>query len=137
MNIVVLTAALSSLNSGLYWVRGEFTFNVDAGGSAIEIHGEMSRQHVPYAGILARLLWWFTPWSAFLNTRPSRVFLEIVLLFCLVGIIARGRLSWCAKMRLRRDKEGKPQYVSFKPPGAPLPPRQRCCFTKRAGTHGV
>ncbi len=53
MNIVVLTAALSSRTPGT--VREEFYVQCRWGFRA-EIHGEMSRQHVPYAGILATLV---------------------------------------------------------------------------------
>ncbi len=53
MNIVVLTAALSSLNSGLY-CTGRILRSMAMGGSAPSFMAKMSRQHVPYAGILER-----------------------------------------------------------------------------------
>lgn len=49
MNIVVLTAALSSLNSGLY-CTGRILRSMAMGGSAPSFMAKMSRQHVPYAG---------------------------------------------------------------------------------------
>ncbi|HCB1849746.1 TPA: L-asparagine permease, partial [Klebsiella oxytoca] len=51
MNIVVLTAALSSLNSGLY-CTGRILRSMSMGGSAPQFMSKMSRHHVPYAGIL-------------------------------------------------------------------------------------
>ena len=78
MNIVVLTAALSSLNSGLY-CTGRILRSMAMGGSAPSFMAKMSRQHVPYAGILATLVVYVV--GVFLNYLvPSRVF-EIVLNF--------------------------------------------------------
>lgn len=48
MNIVVLTAALSSLNSGLY-STGRILRSMSMGGSAPKFMSKMSRHHVPYA----------------------------------------------------------------------------------------
>lgn len=53
MNIVVLTAALSSLNSGLY-STGRILRSMSMGGSAPKFMSKMSRHHVPYAGIWRR-----------------------------------------------------------------------------------
>ncbi len=55
MNIVVLTAALSSLNSGLY-CTGRILRSMAMGGSAPSFMAKMSRQHVPYAGFWRRSL---------------------------------------------------------------------------------
>ncbi|MBL3950235.1 L-asparagine permease, partial [Bacteroides thetaiotaomicron] len=51
MNLVVLTAALSSLNSGLY-STGRVLRSLSMGGSAPAFLARMSAQSVPYAGIL-------------------------------------------------------------------------------------
>lgn len=94
MNIVVLTAALSSLNSGLY-CTGRILRSMSMGGSAPKFMAKMSRQHVPYAGILATLVVYVV--GVFLNYLvPSRVF-EIVLNFARSALSRRGRLSWCAR----------------------------------------
>ena len=53
MNIVVLTAALSSLNSGLY-STGRILRSMSMGGSAPKFMSKMSKQQVPYAGIRRR-----------------------------------------------------------------------------------
>ena len=85
MNIVVLTAALSSLNSGLY-STGRILRSMSMGGSAPKFMSKMSRHHVPYAGILATLAVYVV--GVFLNYLvPSQVF-EIVLNVASLGIIA-------------------------------------------------
>ncbi len=114
MNIVVLTAALSSLNSGLY-CTGRILRSMAMGGSAPSFMAKMSRQHVPYAGILATLVVYVV--GVFLNYLvPSRVF-EIVLNFASLGIIASWAFIIVCQMRLRKAiKEGKAADVSFKLP---------------------
>ena len=51
MNLVVLTAAMSSLNSGLY-STGRILRSMAMSGSAPRFTGVMSRSQVPYGGIL-------------------------------------------------------------------------------------
>ncbi|MEV0090830.1 amino acid permease [Streptomyces sp. NPDC050738] len=51
MNLVVLTAAMSSLNSGLY-TTGRILRSMSMAGSAPGFTARMSKRHVPYAGIL-------------------------------------------------------------------------------------
>ena len=78
---------------------------------------KMSRQQVPWAGILATLVVYVV--GVFLNYLvPSQVF-EIVLNFASLGIIASWGFIMVCQMRLRRAiKEGKTADVSFKLPGA-------------------
>ena len=118
MNIVVLTAALSSLNSGLY-STGRILRSMSMGGSAPKFMSKMSRHHVPYAGILATLGVYVV--GVFLNYLvPSQVF-EIVLNVASLGIIASWGFIVVCQMRLRKAiKEGKAAKVSFRMPGAPF-----------------
>ena len=51
MNAVVLTAALSSCNSGLY-STGRILRSLAQKGEAPAITGRMNSRHVPYGGIL-------------------------------------------------------------------------------------
>ncbi|CAM5453114.1 hypothetical protein SVIOM342S_03271 [Streptomyces violaceorubidus] len=51
MNLVVVTAAMSSLNSGLY-STGRILRSMAMAGSAPRFTGVMSRSQVPYGGIL-------------------------------------------------------------------------------------
>ncbi|VYU80086.1 L-asparagine permease [Metakosakonia massiliensis] len=118
MNIVVLTAALSSLNSGLY-CTGRILRSMSMGGSAPKFMSKMSQQHVPYAGILATLAVYVV--GVFLNYLvPAQVF-EIVLNEASLGIIASWAFIVICQMRLRKAvKEGKAAEVSFRLPGAPF-----------------
>lgn len=118
MNIVVLTAALSSLNSGLY-STGRILRAMSLGGSAPKFMSNMSRQHVPYAGILATLgVYVIGVWLNYLV--PSRVF-EIVLNMASVGIIASWAFIMVCQLCLRRAiKQGRAKPVSFRLPGAPF-----------------
>ena len=108
----------SILNSGLY-CTGRILRSMAMGGSAPSFMAKMSRQHVPYAGILATLVVYVV--GVFLNYLvPSRVF-EIVLNFASLGIIASWAFIIVCQMRLRKAiKEGKAADVSFKLPGAPF-----------------
>lgn len=118
MNMVVLTAALSSLNSGLY-CTGRILRSLSMGGSAPQFMSNMSKQQVPYAGILATVVIYV--FGVFLNYLvPSQVF-EIVLNIASIGIIASWGFIVVCQMRLRKAiKEGKAEDISFKLPGAPF-----------------
>lgn len=118
MNIVVLTAALSSLNSGLY-STGRILRSMSMGGSAPRFMSKMSRQQVPYAGILATIVVYI--FGVVLNYYvPSQVF-EIVLNFASLGIISSWAFIVLCQLRLRKAiREGKAEDISFKLPGAPF-----------------
>lgn len=118
MNIVVLTAALSSLNSGLY-STGRILRSMSMGGSAPAFMSKMSRQQVPYAGILATIGIYII--GVFLNYLvPSRVF-EIVLNIASLGIISSWAFIVVCQLRLRKAiKEGRATDIHFKLPGAPF-----------------
>ncbi len=136
MNIVVLTAALSSLNSGLY-STGRILRSMSMGGSAPKFMSKMSRHHVPYAGILATLGVYVV--GVFLNYLvPSQVF-EIVLNVASLGIIASWGFIVVCQMRLRKAiKEGKAAKVSFRMPGAPFTsPADAAVPVQRAGADGL
>ena len=76
MNFVVLTAALSSLNAGLY-STGRILRSMAVNGSAPAFTARMSRSGVPYGGILLTAV--VTLLGVGLNALvPSQVF-EIVL----------------------------------------------------------
>ena len=79
----------------------------------------MSRQHVPYAGILATLVVYVV--GVFLNYLvPSRVF-EIVLNFASLGIIASWAFIIVARCAcVKHLKKAKQRMSVFKLPGAPF-----------------
>lgn len=118
MNIVVLTAALSSLNSGLY-TTGRILRSMSMGGSAPLFMSKMSKQQVPCAGILATIAVYVV--GVVLNYYvPSQVF-EIVLNYASLGIISAWAFIVICQMCLRKAiKEGKAADISFKMPGAPF-----------------
>jgi L-asparagine permease len=118
MNIVVLSAALSSLNSGLY-STGRILRSMSMGGSAPKFMSKMSGQQVPYAGILVTIGVYII--GVVLNYYvPSQVF-EIVLNIASLGIISSWAFIVVCQLRLRKAiKEGKADDVSFKLPGAPF-----------------
>ncbi len=118
MNMVVLTAALSSLNSGLY-STGRILRSMSMGGSAPKFMSKMSKSQVPFAGILVTVCVYIV--GVFLNYLvPSQVF-EIVLNVASIGIISSWAFIMVCQMRLRKAiKEGKADDVSFKLPGAPF-----------------
>lgn len=118
MNIVVLSAALSSLNSGLY-STGRILRSMSMGGSAPQFMSKMSKQQVPYAGILVTIAVYIV--GVVLNYYvPSQVF-EIVLNIASLGIISSWAFIVVCQMRLRKAiKEGKADDVSFKLPWAPF-----------------
>ncbi|MFZ4172372.1 amino acid permease, partial [Enterobacter ludwigii] len=93
--------------------------SMSMGGSAPKFMSKMSRQQVPYAGILATLAVYVV--GVFLNYLvPSQVF-EIVLNVASIGIISSWAFIVVCQLRLRKAiKEGKAADISFKLPGAPV-----------------
>jgi len=118
MNIVVLTAALSSLNSGLY-STGRVLRALAQGGSAPAVLSKMNAQAVPYVGILVTLAIYI--FGVVLNYLvPSQVF-EIVLNIASLGILSTwGFIVVCQMMFRRAVARGEVEDVSFKMPGAPV-----------------
>jgi L-asparagine permease len=118
MNVVVLTAALSSLNSGLY-STGRVLRSLAMGGSAPLFVSRMNAQKVPYGGILVTLVVYL--FGVGLNYLvPSQVF-EIVLNVASLGIISTWAFIVVCQMRLRiaQDRDQIPR-VGFRMPFAPL-----------------
>ncbi|VFP80740.1 L-asparagine permease [Candidatus Erwinia haradaeae] len=118
MNIVVLSAALSSLNSGLY-ATGRILRSMSMGGSAPKCMSKMSKHQVPYVGIIMTVSVYII--GVYLNyIVPSSVF-EIVLNIATLGIISSWAFIVICQMRLRKAiKEGRAEDISFKLPGAPF-----------------
>lgn len=117
MNLVVLTAAMSSLNAGLY-STGRILRSMSMSGSAPEFAGRMNKRGVPYGGIaltaavagLGVLLNALVPASAF----------EIVLNVASLGIIsAWGTIILCQIALHKLAKKGEAVRPSFRMFGAP------------------
>ncbi|MGW8377440.1 amino acid permease [Streptomyces sp. ODS28] len=118
MNLVVLTAAMSSLNSGLY-STGRILRSMAMAGSAPKFTGKMNRSQVPYGGILLTSA--VCVLGVGLNyVVPGKAF-EIVLNIASLGIIS----TWCIIMLchlvfVRRAKQGLVERPSFRLPGSPV-----------------
>jgi len=117
MNIVVLTAALSSLNSGLY-STGRILRSMSMGGSAPQFVSRMSKSGVPYGGILVTVA--IDALGVPLNyIVPSQAF-EIVLNMASLGIITTWAFIVVCQMLFRKKvNRGELRDVSFRMPGAP------------------
>jgi L-asparagine permease len=117
MNVVVLTAAFSSLNAGLY-STGRILRSMAMNGSAPKFTSRMSKRGVPYGGIcLTALIGLF---GVLLNgIVPSKAF-EIVLNMAALGIIASwGTIVICQIQLYRWSKRGIMTRPSFRMWGAP------------------
>jgi L-asparagine permease len=115
MNLVVLTAALSSLNSGLY-STGRVLRSLAMGGSAPKLVSKMSPQGVPTSGILVTLV--IYAFGVVLNYYvPSKVF-EIVLNISSVGVVSTWAFIVVCQMKLRAAQDrGEIARVPFRMPG--------------------
>ncbi|TKV61595.1 amino acid permease [Nakamurella flava] len=118
MNLVVLTAALSSLNAGLY-STGRILHSMSKAGSAPKYAGRMNKAGVPYGGIAITAV--VTLLGVGLNAIvPSEAF-EIVLNVASIGILASWATIMLCQIRLKQwaDK-GLLERPSFRLFGAPF-----------------
>ncbi|TQK43516.1 asparagine:proton symporter (AAT family) [Streptomyces sp. SLBN-118] len=117
MNLVVLTAALSSLNSGLY-STGRILRSMALSGSAPRFTGLMNKGKVPYGGIL--LTAGFGVLGVALNYRlPGQAF-EIVLNFASIGILGTwGMIMLCSLLFWHHAQDGRVTRPSYRLPWAP------------------
>jgi L-asparagine permease len=118
MNLVVLTAALSSLNSGLY-STGRVLRSLAMGGSAPAFVAKMNAAKVPYGGIVVTLVVYLV--GVVLNYLvPSQVF-EIVLNVASLGIVSTWGFIVVCQMVLRRAIDRREiAPVDFRLPFAPF-----------------
>ena len=137
MNLVVLTAAMSSLNSGLY-STGRVLRSLAVGGSAPPFVSRMNAQTVPYGGIAVTLVVYL--FGVVLNYLvPSQVF-EIVLNIASLGIVSTWGFIVVCQMKLRAARRNRKEIerVAF-PPALRAPERlaDACLSGRRAGADGV
>ena len=117
MNAVVLTAALSSCNSGLY-STGRILRSLAQKGEAPAITGKMNSRHVPYGGIL------FTAGAYVLGvvlnyTVPKDAF-DIAIAIASLGVVSTWATLIICQMRLRQKAlRGEIERPSYRMPGAP------------------
>jgi len=117
MNLVVLTAALSSLNAGLY-STGRVLRSMAMNGSGPKFTAPMSKNGVPYGGIL--LTAGIGLLGIVLNAvKPSQAF-EIVLHIASVGVVvAWGTIVACQLKFYQLVKKGQLERPKFRMPFAP------------------
>jgi L-asparagine permease len=117
MNLVVLTAALSSLNAGLY-STGRILRSMAINGSGPKFTAPMSKNGVPYGGIL--LTAGIGLFGIVLNAvTPSQAF-EIVLHIAATGVIvAWATIVACQIQFYRLTKAGTLQRPKFQMPFSP------------------
>ncbi|AJM78380.1 L-asparagine permease [Rathayibacter toxicus] len=118
MNFVVLTAALSSINAGLY-STGRILRSMALNGSAPRFTGKMNAQGVPFGGIL--LTAGVTLIGIVLNLFVPAEAFEIVLNMSALGIVTGWGMIILCQMQLQRwAAEGRIRRPSFRMPGAPF-----------------
>lgn len=121
MNVVVLTAAMSSLNSGFY-STGRVLRSMAAAGSAPRFTGLMSARHVPYGGILFTCA--FATLGVGLNAwLPGEAF-DIVVNFASLGVVTTWvMVMLCHLLFVRRIRAigdpGRPSRPVFRLRGWP------------------
>jgi len=117
MNAIVLTAALSSCNSGLY-STGRILRALADKGEAPAFAGRMSARHVPYGGIL------FTSGvyvlGVVLNGVVPKDAFDIATAIASLGVVATWATLVICQMRLRRAAlRGELERPGYRMPGAP------------------
>ncbi|TKV60353.1 amino acid permease [Nakamurella flava] len=117
MNLVVLTAALSSLNAGLY-STGRILHSMSSAGSAPKYAGRMNKAGVPYGGIAITAV--VTLLGVGLNAVVPEEAFEIVLNVASLGILSSWAMIVLCQLKLKQwaDK-GLLERPSFRMFGAP------------------
>jgi len=117
MNLVVLTAALSSLNAGLY-STGRILHSMSLNGAAPRFTSRMSKQGVPYGGVLVTTA--VALLGIGLNLVVPHDAFEIVLNVASLGIIASWATIMLCQIQLQRwAKQGRLVRPGFRLFGAP------------------
>ena len=118
MNLVVLTAALSSANSGLY-STGRVLRSLADKREAPEFVGRMSARHVPYGGILFTSVVYVA--GVLLNQwKGAQEAFEIATAVASLGVIVTWAALVYSQMQLRKAAlRGEVERPSFRMPGAP------------------
>lgn len=118
MNFVVLTAALSSINAGLY-STGRILRSMALNGSAPRFTAKMNNQGVPFGGILLTAS--ITLIGIVLNLFVPAEAFEIVLNISALGIVTGwGMIVLCQMQLQRRAALGWLERPGFRMPGAPV-----------------
>ncbi|WP_219729669.1 amino acid permease [Pseudarthrobacter sp. NBSH8] len=118
MNLVVLTAALSSLNAGLY-STGRIMRSMSLSGSAPKFAGLMNKAGVPYGGIAMTAA--VAVLGVILNALVPAEAFEIVLNIASLGIISSWAMIVLCQMKLAQlAARGELLRPAFRMPGSPV-----------------
>jgi len=118
MDIVVLTAALSSVNSGLY-STGRILRSLSSAGSAPKFLGVMSRGGVPYGGVLLTACVYVL--GVVLNLFVPGESFEIALNFSALGILSMWSMIMVCNLALQRKaRRGEIERPAYRLPWAPV-----------------
>lgn len=117
MNLVALTAALSSLNSGLY-STGRILRSMAISGSAPKFTARMNKGKVPYGGVLFTAA--FGVAGVVLNYFMEDEAFELVLNFASLGILGTWAMVMiCSLFFWSRAKQGLVERPAYRLPWAP------------------
>jgi L-asparagine permease len=117
MNFVVLTAALSSLNAGMY-STGRILRSLAVNGSAPAVAAKMNRNGVPYVGILLTAV--VSLIGVGLNAVVPEAAFEIALNISALLLMCSWATIVACQLRLWQwSKQGRMQRPSFRMPWAP------------------
>ena len=117
MQLVVITAALSSLNAGLY-STGRIMHSMALAGSAPRWAGNLTRSGVPYGGILLTAA--VSMIGVVLNFLVPADAFEIVLNFASIGIMSAWvSITLCHLKFLSLVKKGRYERPAYRSPLAP------------------
>ncbi|GAB2549003.1 amino acid permease [Nocardia heshunensis] len=118
MNLVVLTAAMSSLNAGLY-ATGRTLRSMAVAGTAPSFAARMNRRGVPYGGILITSAVGIA--GVVLNLLVPQKAFEIVLNLAGLGIVGTwASIMVCHWIFVRRAERGEYARPEFRLPFAPV-----------------
>ncbi|MHA3018988.1 amino acid permease [Mycobacterium sp. BMJ-28] len=117
MNLVVLTAAMSSLNAGLY-STGRILRSMAMNGSGPAFTGKMNRNGVPFGGIA--LTGALTLLGVILNLFVPEDAFNIALDLSALGIISTWAMIVACQLQLHRwERKGILERPAFRLPGTP------------------
>ena len=118
IQVVVLTAALSSLNAGLY-STGRTLRSMAVAGEAPGFAARLNRHHVPYGGIIITST--LGLFGVALNAFLAEDAFEIVMNLAGIGIAGTWAMILVTHLSfLRRVRTGKEQRPAYHMPGAPF-----------------
>ncbi|MCP3801353.1 amino acid permease [Allokutzneria sp. A3M-2-11 16] len=118
MNLVVLTAAMSSCNSGLY-STGRILRSLADKREAPSFVGKMSARHVPYGGVIFTAVVYVL--GVFMNAFVPHEAFDIATSVASLGVIATWiTLLYCQIKLKQKADAGFIERPSYRMPGAPL-----------------